>query len=263
MQSTQEIQALGKACDDIAKRQIETWDTRDPEKLRDIYTEDIVHFDSHPAYVGIDQVLDMARMMFRTFPAWEMEAGDTYISQEKCLGTWKNWGVMGFKEENPFLEFDLLETQGNKISFWRLFYDERFRPNDFDLLAIFKNAWSSNDLETLLEVYSENAVLQDTLFGTSIEGRESITDYLQNFLDLSQGGSWTLIQGFSERYVPYKIDYMGPSMGGVFSVNTRKPNGENCDVLVAAILTPDENGKIQSQETFYDANSLIECGWVK
>ena len=101
MQSTQEIEALGKTCTDIEKRQIKTWDMRDPEKLRDIYTEDIVHFDSHPAYVGIDQVVDMANMMFSTFTAWKMDAGDSYISREKCLGTWINWGIMGFTQENP------------------------------------------------------------------------------------------------------------------------------------------------------------------
>jgi hypothetical protein len=44
--SAQEIETLGKTCEDIARLQIETWDTRDAEKLREIYTEDIVHFDS-------------------------------------------------------------------------------------------------------------------------------------------------------------------------------------------------------------------------
>lgn len=263
MQSAQEIEVLSRACDDIVKLQIDTWDTRDAEQLRNIYTEDIVHFDSHPAYVGIDQVVDMAKMMFSTFTAWKMDAGETYISQDKCLGTWINWGLMGFTQEDPFLEFDLLETQGEKISFWRLFYDEKFKPNDFTPLAMFKDAWSTNDTNSLVSIYSDNADLEDSLFGIKINGRESIANYAQNFLDLSHGGRWTLIQGFSESYVPYKEDYLGPSLGGVFGVNTTKADGSNCEVRVVVILTPDKNGKIQTQETFYDADTLLECGWVK
>ena len=263
--SAQEIEALGKACKDFEKLQIDTWETRDPEKLRDIYTVDIVHFDSYPAYVGIDQVVDMAKMMFSIFSAWEMEAGETYISGEKCVGTWVNWGIMGFTQENPGLEFDLLETKGDKISFWRLFYDEKFDfyPIDFKFLAMFENAWSASDAKRLVQIYSENAVLDDTVFGVSIEGKARIANYAQNFLELSHNGSWTLIQGFTEEKIEFTEDYTGPSLGGVFGVDTTQPNGTNCEIRVAVILTPDENGKIQSQETFYDANSLVECGWVK
>ena len=49
LKSTKEISTLGKACEDIVRLQIETWDTRDAEKLREIYTDDIVHFDANPS----------------------------------------------------------------------------------------------------------------------------------------------------------------------------------------------------------------------
>ena len=267
LQSAQEIEALGKACEDLEKRQIETWDARDPEKLRDIYTEDIVHFDAYPYIDGIDQVIDMASGMFNRLKPWKMVSGETFISQEKCVGTWVNWGVRGFTRENPGLEFDLLETKDNKISFWRLFYDEKFDfyPIDYKFLAMFENAWSASDANSLVDIYSENAVLDDTLFGISVEGRDHIADYGQNFIELSQGGTWTLIQGFTERQAPiiYQEEYPFPSLGGVFSVNTTMQDGSSCELRVLVILTPDENGKIQSQETFYNANTLDECGWVK
>ena len=80
--SSQEIETLGKTCEDIARMQIETWNTRDAENLREIYTEDIVHFDNNPAFVGIDEVIGMARTMFMILPKWQMELGDTYISKE-------------------------------------------------------------------------------------------------------------------------------------------------------------------------------------
>ena len=265
--SIQEIETLDKNCEDIAKLQIETWNTRDPENLREIYTEDIVHFDKNPAYIGIDEVINMAKRMFINFPNWQMGLGDTYISKEKCVGTWINWGVLGFKQDDPGLEFDLLETQDNKISFWRLFYDEKFNfaPIDYELLSMFEKSWSQNDENVLLDIYSENAKLEDTLFDVAIVGHEEIAGYATSIFTFSQGASWNLIIPFTEGHAeyPYKDEYPYPSVGGVFGVNTKKGDGTTCEIRVVAILMPDENGKIQAQETFYDANTLIECGWVR
>jgi hypothetical protein len=265
--SAQEIEILGKTCEDIAKLQIETWDNRDAENLREIYTEDIVHFDNNPAFVGIDEVIGMAEMMFRNFHRWQMELGDTYISKEKCVGTWVSWDVLGLTQDNPGLEFDLLETRDNKISFWRLFYDENynFAPIDYEFLYQFEQSWSQNDENALLEIYSENAKVEDTLYGVTIVGHKKIADYAKSIFALSQGASWKLIIPFTEGEAeyPYKEEYPFPSKGGVFSIGAKKPDGNACEIRIVVILTPDENGKIQAQETFYNVNTLIECGWAK
>lgn len=265
--SAQEIETLGKTCEDIARLQIETWDTRDAENLREIYTEDIVHFDNNPAFVGIDEVLDMARMMFRVASNWQMALGDTYISKEKCVGTWVSWDTMGFTQDDPGLEFDLLETRDNKISFWRLFYDENFHfaPINYELLSQFENSWSQNDENALLDIYSKNARLEDTLFGVTAVGHRNIADYAKNIFTLSQGATWNLMIPFTEGEAddPYKDEYPFPSVGGVFGISTQKPDGTACEIRAVVILTPDEHGKIQAQETFYDANTLIECGWTQ
>jgi hypothetical protein len=39
--------------------------------------------------------------------------------------------------------------------------------------------------------------------------------------------------------------------------------GNPCEIRAVVILTPDKEGKIQSQEVFYNADSLIACGWAK
>lgn len=265
--SAQEIETIGNTCEDFARLQIETWDTRDAENLREIYTEDIVHFDNNPAFVGIDEVLGMATRMFKMFPDWGMELGDTYISKEKCVGTWINWGVLGLKQDDPGLEFDLLETRDNRISFWRLFYDENFNfaPIDYEFLSQFEQSWSENDENALLDNYSKNARLEDTLFDVSIVGHKKIADYAANMFSLSQGATWKLVVPFTEGEAayPYEEEYPFPSNGGVFSISTKTPDGTACEIRAVVILTPDENGKIQAQETFYDANTLIECGWAK
>ena len=53
-----------------------------------------------------------------------MKAGETYISKNECFGTWVNW--FSNLRDTTLTEFDLLESQDGKISFWRLFYDQNF-----------------------------------------------------------------------------------------------------------------------------------------
>ena len=201
------------------------------------------------------------------FSDWQMELGDTYISKEKCVGTWVNWGIGRSTQDNPRLEFDLLETRDNKISFWRLFYDEEFNywPIDYEFLSQFEQSWSQKDENVLLEIYSENAKVEDTLYGVTIVGHQEIAEYARDMFALTKGAAWTLIVPFSEGEAedPYKEEHPFPSTGGVFGIDAKKPDGTACEIRVVVILTPDENGKIQAQETFYNANTLIECGWAR
>jgi hypothetical protein len=175
--------------------------------------------------------------------------------------------VFGLKQENPALEFDLLETQDNKISFWRLFYDENFNfaPIDYEFLSKFEKSWSQTDENALIDIYSENAKVEDTLYGVTIVGHQKIADYAKSIFALSQGASWKLIIPFTEGEAedPYKDEYPFPSKGGVFGISAKKPDGTACEIRAVVILTPDENGEIQAQETFYNADTLIECSWAR
>ena len=120
------LQARAAYCTTIVDGQIAAWDTRDPERIREVYTDDIVHFDNGPGLAGIDKVISMSEMMFRAFPEWPMAPGDTYISADKCAGEWVVWDIMSFTQDEPGVEFDVLETRDDKISYWRLLYDQAF-----------------------------------------------------------------------------------------------------------------------------------------
>jgi hypothetical protein len=267
-----QIAALDRSCEDLYGEHIAAWNSKNPQNLRQIYTEDIVSFEGEPTYVGIEDVVEMADDMFQFFPDWQMQAGDTYISKpDECFGTWLNWGVFGFPKENPGKEYDLFTIRDGKISFWRLFYDQKFQ-NAFatyyriktDFLAQFASAWSGGDAAELVKLYAENAELEDSLFGVNITGTLEIQDYATNFWRRSSGASWSLVTPFAED-LPIKHPdlYPHPAQGGIYSISVKDRQGNPCEVRSAIMLTPDEQGMILAQKMFYNANTLLACGWVE
>jgi hypothetical protein len=267
-----QITALGRSCEELYAQQIAAWNSKESDQLRRVYTDDIVHFDGEPVYVGIEAVIDMAEDMFQFFPDWQMQAGETYISKSgECLGTWLNWGVFGFTQENPGKEYDLFTVRDGKISFWRLFYDQKFynalalyyriKP---DFLSQFASAWSGGDEGELVKLYAENAVLEDRLLGVNITGTLDIRDYATNFWARSPGASWSLVTSFAEdRSINHPDLYPHPAQGGIYDITVKDKQGTPCELRAAVILTPDENGIILAQKMFYAANTLLDCGWAE
>jgi ketosteroid isomerase-like protein len=265
------LQARAAYCTTIVDGQIAAWDTRDPERIREVYTDDIVHFDNGPGLAGIDKVISMSEMMFRAFPEWPMAPGDTYISADKCAGEWVVWDIMSFTQDEPGVEFDVLETRDDKISYWRLLYDQAFYEHWWDseqidvaFLNAYAEAWSSGDPDQVAQRYARNGVIEDTLLGVMAKGRNRIATYATNFLEISPNGQWSLDHMFGEGdeiEMPDPKDARNPSDGGVFSVNTTARDGTPCTLRMMVILTPDDDGYIQHQEVFWDAESLSSCGW--
>lgn len=269
-----EVAQKGGSCQAIYQGHIAAWDTRDGQNLRQVYTEDIVHFDGRPLYVDIDGVVEMADFMFQLFPDWGMAAGDTYISQDQCFGTWINWGVFGFTQEDPGREYDLLETRGDKISHWTLYYDQKFHSAfdfeeidvvDADFLAHFAAAWSSGDVAQVEALYTEDASLEDTLYNVSISGNQAIAQYAKQVFNQSPGASWEVLETFAESKAkfPYEEEYPFSAQGGVFGINVNDPQGNRCQIRAVVVLTPNDDGLIFSQSVFYNAETLVACGWAE
>lgn len=271
--NAQLVMTLGEKCQTIFDAHIAAWDSRDPENLRSVYIEEIVHFDGQPLFVGIDDVVDMAAFMFNIFKDWEMEAGDTYISKDKCLGVWINWGVFGFTEDDPGREFDLLETRDDQIFYWTLFYDQKFHSAfsdvpevvDNDFLQQFADSWSAGDASILAQMYTVDAKLEDSLFEISIEGNEPIKEYAQRFLAKSPGAGWEILYPFAESPASpeYAEEYPFPSQGAIFAIHVQDADGNPCDIQAAIYLTPNEDGVITYQETLYKPDTLLACGWAE
>lgn len=266
------VTALAESCAELYNAHIDAWSSKEPDTLREIYTEDIVHFDGYPLYVGVDAVVSMAGNMYMFFPAWEMEVGQTYISDELCLGTWVNWGALGFTQESPGLEYDLMTTRDGRISFWQAYYDQPFNeafshPDLIDaaFLAQFTTAWSSGDLKSIMEMYAPDAVVEDGLFGFSVSGEEDLSDYIGRFLARSSGAEWVLLESFAEdQAIPsYREEYPFPAQGGVFALSVPDAAGNACEIRLALIVIPNDEGLILSQQVFYQADTLMTCRWAE
>ena len=267
-----EITLIGKSCKELIQGQIDAWASKDPKNLRLIYSDDIVHFDGKPLFVGIDAVVRMAEDMYTYFPNWQMKAGETYISKDECVGTWVNWNVFSFTQDHPGLEFDFLTTRDSKISFWRLFYDQNFHRAfgnkdrvDDNFLLQFASSWSSGNAGKVVRMYAQDAELEDGLFGISIIGKQAIREYANSFFAKSPKAKWELIYPFAESEVAssFKEQYPFASQGGIFSISVNDIEGNPCEIRVVVILTPNEHGKILTQKTFYESNMLLTCGWAR
>jgi len=266
-----EITSLGNHCEGLERKQVDAWNTKDPENLRQVYTDDIVHFDGQPLYTDIGEVIAMAHGIFSSFPKWQMKPGETYISKDQCLGTWINWGLFGITQDDPGTEYNLLDFQGDKISYWRLFYDQRFDKAwggeqfiDPNFLSQFASGWSGGDAAELTKFYTEDAKLEDSLYRVAITGQPAIQNYANSFFARSPGASWVLIDSFGEEKAENHPElYPPPSQGGVFAIKVTDAGGNPCEIIAAVILTPNEEKKIEAQKIFYNADTLLACGWAK
>lgn len=266
-----QITSLGNRCAELFTKHIAAWDSRQPDNLRQVYADEIVHFDGEPIFFGIDPVVAMAADMFRFFPDWQMQAGETFISREECFGTWINWGVFGFRQDDPGKEYDLLASRNGKVYYWRLYYDQKFH-NAFasyyrikqDFLKNFASAWSIGSADQLVGLYAEDAILEDSLHGVNLIGASAIRDYAIDFFNRHPEASWTLLDSFAEdRSVNFSEQFPHPAQGGIYAINGQDDQGEPCEVRAALILVPDENEHILAQKIYYAADTLIACGWAE
>jgi ketosteroid isomerase-like protein len=260
-----EVVELADSCREIYTEQIDAWISADYDRVRDVYTEDVVHFDGGPVFVSVDEVVEMARWMNLFLSDYTQDAGDTYISASDCLGTWLLWGAKGLTEEDPRREFDLIETRDGKISFWRLFYGEKFdfAPINKDLLSQFAETLPTGRSRAMKEIYAEDAVLVDSLFGVEAQGLDEILGYTAGFKKAYSVKGWELLIPFSEVIDSDAAppDFI-PSHGGVYRITSTDDQGDICYVNAVVILTPNQEGKISQQLVYYQADSLIECGWL-
>jgi hypothetical protein len=266
------ITSKDEICSNVVEGQIAAWQTREVKELEQVYTNDIIHFDGGPAYVGIEDVTYMAKSMWIYFSKWEMKAGDTYISDNNCFGEWVNWSLFGFTEEDPGVEYDWLEFNEDGIYFWRLFYDQKFLQEfnhperiDSDFLKIFTNAWSDQELATLRNIYNQEAQIEDTLFNLQINGVDEIETFAGSYFIQFPNAEWRLIDMFGEEEAS-SLDleeYPFTYQGGIMEIEIPDFETGSCTILAAVLLAPDEEGKIIRQKMFYEPQSLISCGLAK
>jgi ketosteroid isomerase-like protein len=266
-----EITSLGNNCKTFFTSFIDASNTKDIEKILPFFADDIIAYDPFPMWVGIDGIIAMFKYTFDLAPNLQQAPKATYISKDECFTSDFALGVFGFTQDYPGIDYGLFFMKDGKISSWRQMYDPHFLgviergDIDYDFLSQFVSSWSGGDINKIMKIYSNDAKLEDNLFGVSVSGKGAIRDYANSFFAKNPGASWEMLEPFAESVArsDYREQYPYPSQGGVYAITVKDSGGNPCEIRAVVILTPNEEGKIQSQKVFYNADALLACGWAK
>jgi ketosteroid isomerase-like protein len=273
--SAEKINQVAKSFKDLTDANREAHLAKDLSAIEALFTKDVsfddYSFNDH--LVGTDEFMNMTRNFLNYFNQLKWKTTNYFISSEKIITIaefWDmNWLGNQYNKEDPFIHVFLFEPQGNLISSWRLFYGYDFLvENDLlsetqanamgSLLSAYAAAWSSKDSKTVTEIYTKDALRQDTLFNESQQGNKAIRDFAESFFTWYPDAQWTPTQMFGERFYQDKPQ----TIGSAYFLRTSNPIGETCEVMVVVLLQVFE-GKIIQEEIFYQPGSLITCGWTQ
>lgn len=259
----------------LADANREAHNAKDAEAVEALFTED-VHFDDYTFgdhLVGIKGLMDMTQLMIRYFPNFQWRDNDYAIGSNQIITIGEFWGGSWVKtkypEEDPFVHPFLFTIQGDLISSFRLFYGYDFLvENDLlseseatemeVILTTYASAWSSKDTETIKGMYSKDAIRQDTLFEESQDGSEAIQAFAASLFTWYPNIQWTSQQMFGEK----AFDDEPQTIGSLYATEVTDLTGETCEVM-AVVLLQVLDGKIIKEDLYYDADTLIQCGWAQ
>lgn len=259
--SAADLMELATLYESVARAQIDAWNTHNLETIRAIYAEDAVHLDGSVRLEGLDSIAQMAEQMDSAFPAMEGRLGSVFTGRNDALDIWEIFGILTWTSDNPIIEYDLLEVRDGKVSSWRLYYDPDTRPfftrsleqDDLtnQILDNYTAAWSSGDSSAVGGLYATTAVREDTIFDERIESSEAIEAYAADWFGWYPSGTFELVASITERTTT------DPIIGGVFTFR----DGNACEVRLAILL--DTSGpNITRERVYYDADTLLTCGWA-
>ncbi|MGD8850106.1 MAG: hypothetical protein PVF18_10310 [Anaerolineales bacterium] len=260
-------------CELISRAHAEFWSAHDMDLFDEVYTEDIIHDDGDTPIVGAEDVSSMASNVLMFFPRLQTRARSLYIAGGECLGVYEyfplNLGGYVFSEEDPLIEVDLLRARGDLIYYWGLFEDhptiEKQSPDEEDiqqieadrnLLDTYAEAWSSGEIDQVVNLYANGATREDLMFGERQEGGEEIRSFARAFFKQYPAVTWELETPFSGELSGTQV------AGGTFRIQVDEKNSESCAVEAAVLLWTSDEG-ITEESIFYNADSLIGCSWAE
>ena len=262
--SADEVKTIAAEFDKISKAHIDAWNKHDTNLMRPLYTDDVRYYeaDTTPTVYNAASLISLMSLVL----AWHPDIGnrlvDTFISREDGFDIWEIWNYETSTKENPYYQYDRYLLRDGKISSWYLFWGTEAFINlwtpgktfDQKPLQDYVSAWSSGDPKEVASLYDPNVIRQDALFGENQQGSSAVKEFATNFFSWYPGVSLELLQSF-------KLDGTGMT-GGVYAVHVSDQTGKPCDVR-AIILLEISRYKITKEWMFYNADSLIACGWAQ
>lgn len=268
--SADEVKTLATEFERITNAHLQSWANRDYDQMRQVYTEDIVHHDLNAEpFKGVSSVISMAQLFLYYFPDYKNRLVSTFVGHDDGFYVEDSWGwapedymINVFSSDHPLKNYMWMTLRDGKFSYWWLFYDEEVfsagnLPFDRKLLQDYADAWSSGNSEAIASLYTPEAIRQDTLFSENEQGNSAIKAFATHFFAWYPAVHLTLLETFGE--YPKVI-----KRGGIYTVSVSNTSGQPCDVNMLVLLESDESQqKIAHEWLFYNADSLIACGWAQ
>jgi hypothetical protein len=268
--SADEVKTIAAEFERVSKAHLDAWNKHDTNLMRQLYTDDIMFYETGniSEYHSIDNVLDLNGGIIAGSPDIEVSQVDTFIGREDGFDIWEMWNYweeFGFKKDNPATVYDWITLREGEISeWWQLYDSEVFTATEKAFQQVFQpkyiqayeTAWTSGDPEAVASLYDSKVVRKDTLFGEDQQGSSAIKEFATKFFTWYPGVRLELIKSFG-------LAYSNPLMtGGEYAIHVIDRAGKPCDVH-AIVLLESSQDKIINEWVFYQADSLIACGWAQ
>lgn len=174
-----------------------------------------------------------------------------------------------FTEDEPYIEVDLFEMDGDRIGYLLIFMDLVTARKGFgDLPALdgsvqerYAAAWTSGDRDAVAGLYADDATRRDGLAGVDAAGIDAIVAEAGRWFEALPDATWRVRVSFAEPGVPQQVgepaERYGDQAGAVFGLVH-----DACTVDIGILLDLDDNGAITQERVYYDPATLRACGWV-
>jgi outer membrane murein-binding lipoprotein Lpp len=261
--SADEVKTLASEIKRLSSDNIQAWNNHDDDLMHQLYTNDIMYYETGRIsyYHGIENVIYLSKESVGA----DLDASQTgiFIGREDGFDIWEMnyWTEFGFSKENPAIAYSWYTLREGKISSWYLFWDSTvFTAQKLDFtqkpLLEYATAWSSNDPEAVASLYDPKVVRIDSLFGENQQGSTAVKEFATDYFAWYPGVRLELLKSF-ELYQSYPV-----RIGGVYAIHVSDKAGQSCDVS-AIILLDLTQDMITNEWLFYNADSLIACGWAQ
>lgn len=246
----------------------ETTLDRDFDAMKnEIFTEDAVHHDGNMELATTKGgMVSLLKQFILFYPDYNSRPVSYHIGRTDGVYMEESWNWSNvepnYTQDAPMINYMWFTLREGKISYWWMFYGHKSMERDgidYDekLLKDYAAAWSSGDAKTAAGLYTADAVRTDSLFEETQQGNAAVQQFASSFFTWYPGVQLTLLNTFAEGPKPIK-------KGGVYTMSVTDLSGAPCQIETLILLEGDQSEqKITHEWVFYQADSLIKCGWAQ
>jgi hypothetical protein len=269
-----DLRAEASLLSDVLVGHVDAWMDHDTDAIRAYWDDETVHEDTgFLVEISGPELFGMPDGLLEDTPDFEWRVDRVFVSDGVALEVTRAWGIelrgRAFVEDDPLWEIDRIEVDPDRtLGRWTLFYDlGAYRDwNALDsrledaesIIDAYAHAWGTGDSTSIEALYAADARRVDTLFGVDLEGVDALTAHAEQFSSWLSDDVFTVTLIFSDS----RLGFRDPErVGAVFTLESADADGSACDIGMAVILSSTD-GAIIHDEVFWDADTLVECGWA-